>query len=161
MIQRHPGKPISIASSLLVLISLAGFAYAKRQAPDEPPFQYVAGTEDLAQGCAGKLEVLKDGLAFACPAGTLDVPFAAITLMQYRPDVSKQVLRMNIAWKVQPPVVKRLRDNEYFAVLYTAQGAVHAIVLKVEPLQMRPYLAEIELKSGKSVQVYRSYGEFD
>jgi hypothetical protein len=161
MIMRHPGKPIFIVGSLLLLISLAGFAYAKRQTPDEPPFQYVAGTEDLVGGCYGKLEVLKDGLAFACPAGSLNVPFVAITLMQYRPDVSKQVLQMNIAWKVQPPVVKRPKDTQYFAVLFTAQGAVHAIVLKVEPLQMRPYLAEIELKSGKSVQVYRSYGEFD
>jgi hypothetical protein len=161
MTKRHPGKPISIASSLLVLISLAGFAYGKRQTTDVPPFQYVAGTEDLAQGCSGKLEVLKDGLAFACPTGSVNVPFAAITLMQYRPDVSKQVLRMNIAWKVQPPVVKRLRNSQYFAVLYTAQGAVHALVLKVEPLQMRPYLAEIELQSGKSVQVYRSYEELE
>ncbi len=160
MTKRHPGKPISIASSLLVLISLAGFAYGKRQTTDVPPFQYVAGTEHLAQGCSGKLEVLKDGLAFACPAGSVNVPFAAITLMQYRPDVSKQVLRMNIAWKVQPPV-KRLRNSQYFAVLYTAQGAVHALVLKVEPLQMRPYLAEIELQSGKSVQVYRSYEELE
>jgi hypothetical protein len=160
MIKCHPRNPVSIASSLLVLISLSGFAYGKRQTADLPPFQYVGGTEDLAQGCSGKLEVLKDGLAFACPAGSVNVPFAAITLMQYRPDLSKQVLRTNIAWKVQPPV-KRLRDNQYFTVLYTVQGAVHALVLKVEPMQMRPYLAEIELQSGKSVQVYRSYEELD
>jgi len=34
------------------------------------------------------------------------------------------------------------------------------VVLRVDEKDMRPYFAEIELQSGKSVQEYRSYEEF-
>jgi hypothetical protein len=153
------GRRISITSSLLVLLLCTGFAYGKRKPVNEPPFQYVGGTENIQQGCGGKLEVLKDGLAFTCPTGSVNLPFSAITLMQYRPDLSSQVWKMNIAWKVQPPHDKA-RHNQYFTVVYKEQGTIHAVVLSVEPISMRPYLAEIELKSGKSVQVWRSYEEF-
>jgi hypothetical protein len=80
--------------------------------------------------------------------------------MEYRPDVSRQVWGMNIPWKVQPEHDKA-RHNQYLTVVYKEQGAIHAVVLSVEPASMRPYLAEIELRSGKSVQVYRSYNDGD
>jgi hypothetical protein len=159
IMQRHIGKRISMTSSLLVLLFCTGFAYGKRKPTNEPPFQYVGGTENIQEGCGGKLEVQKDGLAFTCPTGSVNLPFSAITLMQYRPDLSSQVWGMNIAWKVQPRRDKA-RHNQYLTVVYREQGAIHAVVLSVEPTSMRPYLAEIELKSGKSVQVWRSYDEY-
>jgi hypothetical protein len=159
VMQRHMGTRISIASSLLVLLLCSGLADGKRKPADEPPFQYVGGTENIPRGCGGKLEVRKDGLAFTCTTGSISLPFSAITLMQYRPDLSSQVWRMNIAWKVEPPR-ERVRHNKYLTVVYGEQGTIHAVVLSVEPDSLRPYLAEIELKSGKSVEVYRSYDEF-
>jgi len=150
---------IPMAGSFLALLFLTSFAFAKRKSSDTAPFQYVGGTENLPRGCAGKLEVIKDGLNFTCPLGSVQMPFAAITLMQYRPDVSRQVMKMNLAWKVEPRLPKT-KDNLYLTVLYNAQGTVHAVVLRVESQTMSPYLAEIELQSGKSVQVYRSYEEF-
>jgi hypothetical protein len=158
IMQRHIGKRISMTSSLLVLLFCTGFAYGKRKPTNEPPFQYVGGTENIQEGCGGKLEVRNDGLAFTCPAGTVNLPFSAITLMQYRRDLSSQVRGMNIAWKVQPPH-ERARHIQYFTVVCQEQGTIRAVVLSVEPVSMRPYLAEIELRSGKSVEVYRSYDE--
>jgi len=146
--------------TMLVLLCCLGFAAAKHKASEEPPFQYIGGTEDLARGCGGRLEVLKDTIAFSCPGGSVSVPFGALTLMEYRPNLSNQVLRMKIPWKVEP-VLGKVKDNEFFTIVYNVQGTVHALVLRVDPPNMRPYLAEIELKTGKSVQVYRSYGEFD
>jgi hypothetical protein len=150
-----------VGSGLLVLLLLlTGLVFGKRKPTNEPPFQYEAGTENLERGCGGKLEVLRDALAFTCPQGSVNLPFSAITLMQYRPDMSKRVARMKISWKVRPQFGKA-KDNRYFTVLYDDHGTTGAVVLRVEPLSMRPYLAEIELKSGKNVQVYRSYDEFD
>jgi hypothetical protein len=159
IMQLHMGKGISVASGVLVLLLCTGFAYGKRKPANEPPFDYVGGTENIQPGCAGKLEVLTDGLAFTCPTGSVNLPFAAITLMQYRPDLSDEVREMKIAWRVQPPHDKA-RHNKYFTVVSNEHGTIHAVVLSVERESMRPYLAEIELKSGKSVEVYRSYDEF-
>jgi len=156
----HMGRRFAISSSLLLLFLFAGWVYGKRKPTDVPPFLYEAGTEDLARGCGGKLEVLKDALAFTCPQGSVTMPFSAITLMQYRPDVSKQVVGMNIDWKVRPALDKA-RDNIYFTVLCNENGKTRAVVLRVDIVSLRPYLAEIELKSGKNVQVYRSYDETD
>ncbi len=155
------GRRFSVLSGLLILLLLlTGLVFGKRKPVDEPPFLYEAGTENLERGCGGKLEVLRDAIAFNCPQGTVSMPFSAITLMQFRPDVSKQVVRMNIDWKVRPQSTKA-RDNLYFTILCNENGKIRAIVLRVIPDTLRPYLAEIELKSGKNVQVYRSYDELD
>jgi len=158
--QRHTRRVLAITASLLALLCMTASAYGKRKPSDDPPFQYLGGTETLPGGCGGRLEILKDSLAFTCASGSVNMPFTAITVMQYRRDLSKQVLRMNIPWKVEPQF-GRVKDNQFLTIIYNEQGAVHAVVLKVDPSDMRPYLAEIELRSGKSVQVYRNYDEFD
>jgi len=150
---------ISISLSIAMLL-LAGSSYGKHKKVEEPPFQYQAGTEDIEKGCAGKLEVLKEGFTFACPGATFTLPFAGITLMQYRPDVSAEVLAMKIPWKVKPQPTK-LRENKFFTIVCNEQGKLRAVVLRVDEEEMRPYFAEIELQSGKSVQEFRSFGEFD
>ena len=152
-----------IAISIVALMALlAPFhqSYGKHKKPDEPPFQYLAGTENVDKGCAGKLEVLKDGLTFRCPTATFTLPFSGITLMQYRPDMSDEVLAMKIPWKLKP-LLPRVRENKYFTVVCNEQGKLRAVVLRVDENDMRPYFAEIELQSGKSVQEYRSFGEFN
>jgi hypothetical protein len=163
MIQHRNTKRIAIAVNLLVaLLLLMGSSYAKHKKDKdvEPPFQYQAGTESIAKGCAGRLEVLKEGFVFRCEAGTFNLPFSAVTLMEYRPDVSAAVLGMKIPWKVNPQLT-RVRENKYFTIVGNEQGKLRAIVLRVGEDAMRPYFAEIELRSGKSVQEYRSFDEFN
>jgi hypothetical protein len=147
-------------SLLMALFLLIGSGYGKhKKNTEEPPFQYEAGTENIQKGCGGKLEVLKEGFTFKCPGGTIVLPFSAITLMQYRPDVSAEVMAMKIPWKIIPQLA-RVRGNKYFTVVSKQQGELHAVVFRVDEDYMRPYFAEIELQSGKSVQEYRSFGEF-
>lgn len=155
-------RGVAVAGSLLIgLLILAAPGYGKKKDKDvEPPFQYQAGTEDIAKGCAGKLEVLKDRLAFSCPGASLNLLFSQVTLMQYRPDVSPQVMAMPVPWKLKPQLT-RVRENKYFTIVCTDQGKLRVVVLHVEENDMRPYFAEIELRSGKGVQEYRSFDEFN
>jgi len=127
------------------------------------PFKYVGGSDKLPEGCQGSLQVGADALNFICPAGTVSVPYTAISFMQYRPDVSRKVSKMKIKWQVKPPWTGPLmggKKNRYFAIVYEEHGAPAALVLEVPPLTMRPYLAEIDLKAGKRVEV-KEYEEYD
>jgi hypothetical protein len=161
MMPHNTTKRIATTTSvMLTLFLLTGATFGKHKGPGEPPFQYLAGTEDISKGCAGRLQVLKEALTFTCPAGRIQMPFAAITLMQYRPDVSRDVMNMNIPWKIKPQLA-RVRQNKYFTVVCNEQGKLRAVILLVNEDDMRPYFAEIELRSGKSVQEYRSFDEFD
>ena len=160
MMPHNITKRIAMTGALLATLFLLTIpAFGKHKGPEDPPFQYLAGTENISKGSLGRLQVLKEGLTYVCPSGTFLVPFAAITLMQYRPDVSKDLLGLKITWKAQPQL-PRLRENKYFAIVYNQQGALHAMILRVDEDVMRPYFAEIELRSGKSVQEYRSFDEF-
>lgn len=149
----------SLLTGLLLFVSPA-FGKHKKDKDVEPPFQYQAGTEDIAKGCAGRLEVLKEGFTFTCPGSTLTLPFSGVTVMQYRPDVSDQVMAMNVPWKLRPQLT-RVRQNKYFTIVCNDQGKLRVVVFRVEENDMRPYFAEIELRSGKSVQEYRSFDEFN
>jgi len=150
-----------VAINLLVALLLPiTAAYGKHKKAEEPPFQYLAGTENVERGCAGKLEVRKEGFIFNCPGSSVNLPFSTITVMQYRPDVSDAVLAMKIPWNIKPQLA-RVRENKYFTIVCNDQGKMRAVVLRVEANDMRPYFAEIELQSGKSVQEYRSFDEFN
>jgi len=67
-------------------------------------------------------------------------------------------LKMNLAWKVKP-TPKHRRQNRYFTVLYNDAGSTRAIVFDVTPQVIQPYFAEIDLKSGKRVEV-QSHEEY-
>ena len=154
-------KPLVIAISLLMgFLVLASSIYGKRKKAEEPPFQYLAGTEDLEKGCAGKLQVLREGFMFKCGNGSFNIPFAGVTVMQYRPDVSDTVMSMKIPWKLIPQL-PRVRENKYFTIVAKEEGKLRAVVLRVDEDDMRPFFAEIELQSGKSVEEYRDFGEFN
>ena len=81
------------------------------------------------------------------------MPFSTISLMQFRPDVSPRVRKLKLKWTTYPTPLIAGKQNRYFTVVCKKQGATHVMVLRVDPLSMRPYLAEIELKSGKRVEV--------
>ena len=154
-------KPIAISINLLLgLFLLTGSVYGKHKKTDDPPFLYLAGTENIERGCGGKLQVLKEGFTFKCATGGFSLPFSAVTVMQYRPDVSDAVMAMKIPWKIAPQLA-RVRENKYFTIVTNEQGKLRAVVLRVEEDDMRPFFAEIELQSGKSVQEFRDFGEFN
>jgi hypothetical protein len=148
-------KKRSLGTLLACLVILAIPAAGREEMPAGPQFKYRGGTENLPQGCVGSLELASQALTFRCPSGSIAVPYASIQLMQYRPDLSRQVRNMKLKWQVKPDAVKPLiggRRNRYFTVVYGPQGT-RAMVLDVSPETMRPYLAEIDLKAGKRVEV--------
>ena len=77
--------------------------------------------------------------------------------MQYRSDVTKKVRKMKVRWKVDPPsgniILPTPKRNRFFTVIYRLERAPHVMVLEVDPLAMRPYLAELELRTDKRVEV--------
>jgi hypothetical protein len=148
-----------VGSTLVAWLAVAGSAEAGRKPkPVPPPFEYVGGTETAPPSCGGNLEVRSDSLVFICPRVEIKMPFASISLMQYRSDVSYHVSKLNVTWKAFP-LKQRGKQNRFFAVVYAEATATHVVILQVAPQAMRPYLAEIELKSGKRVEVegYEGY----
>ena len=101
-------------------------------------------------------------MTFNCPGGQVAVPFPSITLMEYRHDISKRVRKMKVRWRVRPSYVEPIfagKKNRFFTVVFSPDGAPRVIVLRVEPEDMRPYLAEIDLRSARRVEVqgYEQY----
>lgn len=121
-------------------------------------FSYAGGTETISTGCAGELEVTHVSMTFKCSEGSVTIPYSAITLMQYRPKLSSEVRKMKLNWTARPEgtIAKK---NLLFTVLYKQGNTTQAMVLKVRPENMRPYLAEIELNTRKRIEVwdYRGY----
>ena len=146
------GRTRRIWPLAVMILMLACSAFGNEQTSDSV-FQFAGGTERIEIDCAGKLEVTLEGLVFKCPSGSVDMPFSMITLMQFRPDVSQRVRRLKLKWTTYPSVLIPGKENRYFTIVYKKQGVTHVVVLKVDTLSMRPYLAEIELKSGKRVEV--------
>ncbi len=135
----------AILAPALMLSLLASSTFGKKKQPvEQPPFLYQAGTEKIDKGCGGKLEVHKDGFAFHCPRGDFSFPYSKIILMQYRPNLSQEVLAMKIPW-AYPPVLARVSKNKYFTIVSKEGDNLRAVVLRVEEKDMQPYFAEIEL----------------
>ncbi len=140
---------------------LAVAVVASGKEPSRPAFKYVGGTEQITPGCQGPIEMNTSTLTFKCAQETLTIPYSSITLMQYRPDVSRKVRKMDLGWKLKPPSGgSRGKRNRYFAVVFGAGGKTHAAVWEVQPSTMLPYLAELDLKTGKRVEV-KEYQEYE
>lgn len=140
---------------------LAGTLSAREEQP-KPQFKYAAGTESLSQGCEGNLEIGTEGLTFKCVGGSVSAPYASISLMQYRSDVSRKVRKMKVKWTVRPDYVTPIfggRRNRFFTVVFRTEAATRIVILRVHPEAMRPYLAEIDLRAEKRVEV-ESYEEY-
>ena len=140
---------------------LAGTLSAREEQP-KPQFKYAAGTESLSQGCEGNLEIGSQGLTFKCVGGSVSAPYASISLMQYRSDVSRKVRRMKVKWTLRPDYVTPLlggKRNRFFTVVFRTGDATRVVILRVQPEAMRPYLAEIDLRAQRRVDV-ESYDEY-
>ena len=117
-------------------------------------FQYAGGTEKIEIDCAGKLEVTLESLVFRCPGGSVVMPFSTITLMQFRPDVSRRVRKLKLKWTTYPNTLIAGKQNQYFTIVSKKQGVTQVVVLRVDPLSMRPYLAEIGRASCRERVLY-------
>ena len=151
----------SISCALGMVYVLSGAAQAKEE-PFPPQFKYAGGTENVYQGCEGNLELNPQAMTFKCLGGAIDVPYSAITLMQYRSDISRKVRRMKVKCKVRPNDVSPIiasKKNRFFTVVYQVDCRPHVIVLRVQPQAMRPYLAELDLRAQQRVEV-QGYEEY-
>lgn len=155
-------KLFSAAWVVSALLVAAAWTYGGDKSA-APRFKYFAGTEKLPRGCSGMLQVTETMLNFTCAGEIIAVPYSSITLMQYRPGISKRVRRMKIKWgeRARPslPFVGG-KDNRYFTVVFSRQGETRVMVLEVREQWMQPYLAEIDLKSGRRVEV-KGHEEYD
>lgn len=134
--------------NLIALLLLVPSVQAREQ--NNSLFEYVAGTESMAKGTKGKLEVTGASLVFQCANGSIDVPYAAISHMEFRQKVSKNIRKMKLDWAVKP-TSSHSKHQGFFTVLYRDKGQTRAMILKVSTDTMRPYLAEIDLKTGMSI----------
>lgn len=119
-----------------------------------PFFDYAGGTENLPKGCEGKLEIKEKNLVYHCGDVSVVVPYSSITQMEFLPKVSKQIRKMKLDWAVKP-TSSHSKHEGFFSVLFSGSGQTHAIVLKVSDDTMRPYMAEIDLKTGRSIESHQ------
>ena len=87
------------------------------------------------------------------------MPFSTITLMQFRPDVSRRVRKLKLKWTTYPNILIAGKQNRVFH-----RGLQETRRDSRDGLESRsafdaPLFAEIELKSGKRVEVmpYEDY----
>ena len=148
-----------LAAGLVALVSAPLFA--AEQEP-EPAFKYVGGTEILRAGCEGNLETSSTDMTFRCRSDAITIPYSSIAFMEYRSDLSRKVRRLKPKWKVRPEIWTPLfgrKRNRYFTVVFRAAETTRVVVLGVKSEDMRPYLAEIDLKSGIRIETqgYEKY----
>ncbi|HEV2177046.1 MAG TPA: hypothetical protein VGW33_07565 [Terriglobia bacterium] len=149
---RASGRRAALKVSGLAALLLLAPAAASAQKAKQPQFAYVAGTEDVLAGCEGTIELTSQQLSFLCAQYSLHAPYAAISRMEYRSGVSRSVRKLKLKWKLKPPEGGG-KKNRYFTIVYREGGATHVVVLEVAPDEMQPYLAEIDLKAGRRVDV--------
>ena len=162
LISKHSGQAEKIGVVLLLLLLLSMGRLAAREEPPRSHFKYAGGTEKLSEGCEGNLELGPDDLIFKCQKDTISISYSAITLMQYRSDISRKIYRMKVKWAVRPAgpmLIISPKQNRFFSVVYRVQGTPHIMILRVRPEAMRPYLAELDLRAEKRVEV-ESYEEY-
>jgi hypothetical protein len=151
-------KWVAGLGALLWLIAALLLTGVQASAADTQ-FTYAGGTEHLQYHCEGELQVAPSSMTFRCPAGAITIQFDSITHMEYRPRVSPAVRKMKLAWTAKP-TGSGGKKNRFFTVLYRQDRHVHALVLQVSPEEMRPYLAVLELHTGKRIVVW-DYRGFD
>ena len=59
---------------------------------------------------------------------------------------------MKLHWKLDLPM-KGGNENRYFTIIYNESGGRQGLILEVSPAAMRPYLAEIDLRVGRRIDV--------
>jgi len=141
----------ALQTILVVLAALAApIRLGAAQHDESSRFTYVGGTENVRYECVGTLQISDDALTFKCESSQVRIPYRDIETMQYRADVTRRVSKMKVRWTALPPEHTGGSKNIYFTLVYRP---AHVLILQVPEDQMRPYLAEIDLKMGRRVEV--------
>ena len=148
----NKSRTVKTVALVTAIVLLAPQAWARSH--DESVFKYVAGTEPIPKHCTGKLEVTETDLVFQCGGQSLAVPYGAITQMEFQPRVSKRIRKMKLAWAIKPTSAHGKHDG-FFTVVYSGNGRTHAIILRARNDTMRPYMAEIDMKTGHPIESRR------
>jgi hypothetical protein len=144
-----------VATLALGLLSFpAGLRSADSDRSQVPQFKYFGGTENVPADCVGSLQLIANSLRYTCGQYSLEIPYSAIQIMEYRADVSRHVRKLKLKWRVIPAYVHG-HDNRFFTLVYRTSGTTRVAVFDVPQDEMNPYLAEIDLKSGRRVDVQR------
>ncbi len=151
----------SFTAALLIASGMSGLASGNvgaREHAAKPAFKYIGGTMVLPESCEGNLEMGAEAMTFECGERSVRIPYHAIRFMQYRQDISRKVRRMKPHWKVEPEIVTPIvggKGNRIFTIVFRekTEDPVDTLVLAVSPEAMRPYLAEIDLRTGQRVDV--------
>lgn len=138
----------AILAVFAVLVLQTGLGAAQHD--ESSRFKYVGGTEDVRYGCVGTLQIGEDSLIFKCESSEAKVPYRQIETMEYRANVTRRIRKMKVKWTAFPPDRSGGSKNIYFILVYRI---THVLILQVPEDQMRPYLAEIDLKMGRRVEV--------
>lgn len=152
---RRTAKLAALACAAGMVFSAASSA---REHAAKPAFRYIGGTMAMPDHCDGNLELGAEAMTFECADASVRIPFSAIRFMQYRTNISRKVRRMKPHWKVSPQTSMALlgsKGNRYFTIVYREkdEDPLDTLVLQVSPDDMRPYLAEIDLRVGQRVDV--------
>lgn len=148
----HKLSTAKTAALLATLVLLAPHTWARPH--HESEFKYVAGTEPIPKGCKGKVEVTEPALVFQCAGDSLSIPYGTITQMEFLPRVSRKIRKTKLPWVIKPTSAHGRHDG-FFTVLYSSNGQPHAIILRVRNDTMRPYLAEIGLRTSQPIESRR------
>lgn len=124
---------------------------ARARPRDQTLFKYVAGTESLPKDCMGELEVTDSHLVFRCAQTSVSIAYDDITEMEFQPQVSKKIRKLKLGWTIKP-TSSRGKHKGFFTVLYHTGGQTRAIILQVRDETMRPYMAEIGLRTGRPIE---------
>lgn len=144
----HSSAGAAILAVLAALIAPAHLAAAQHS--EASRFTYVGGSENVRYLCVGTLQISDDALTYKCESSVVRIPYRDIEIMQYRADVTRRIRRMKVRWTAIPPEHTGGNKNIYFILVYRP---THVLILQVPEDQMRPYLAEIDLKMGRRVEV--------
>ncbi len=137
------------AACLAAVLLLTPQAWARSRGQEL--FKYVAGTESLPKDCMGQLEVTESHLVFQCAENSVSISYDDITKMEFQPQVSKRIRKMKLQWTIKPTSARGKHEG-FFTVLFRASRQMRAIILKVRDDTMRPYMAEIDLKTGRPIE---------
>lgn len=155
MTQDHFPPPKACRRSpapLIVAILALLFALPCSGEEKKGSFRYVGGTLGLRSTCEGALHVRDRSLEFFCQGSPISIPFSSIRFMEYRPKLSEKINKGGYGWVLKPPSTRGKKES-YFAVAFTEAETEQVAVFLVKPEVMRPYLAEIDLRSGKRVKM--------
>ncbi len=138
----------------LLLVSAPSHARNRRG------FRYVAGTWDVKGSCKENIQLGRDSMSFRCKKKVFEISFSDIAFMEYRHAPSRKVRSAGVEWRRGLPgrnhvrvVPFKKRKNRFFTVVYRKNGKLESAVFRVKPPVMRPYLAELDLRSGQRVEM--------